>query len=603
MRVDVVALALVMVACGSGSGGVGTPDASDGSDAGSSAGATGGGTDAAGGSPDAGATDAGVADGGTTDGGTTDGGATDAGVGTPAGLPGTANSIRIASGPPRADPEGVAPTPASTSVLTWQDSRGAERTMILGGHLYQYDFSFVGGLPDVSQPSARSAGDDAFGHPGFGYVVSHNTATGNSPLGKGKAPTLVRTTAFSGGHHAVHRVEIVYDRGLEPDGQGIAIPVVIDWFVATGRDHPVWAVTWRTGAAANPQGVSFDTYRMDSRAPYGSLAFDGAASAAAGDAIGGVAWGDFGMRFTTTDAQLTLASPWRYDQTSTVAFTQAWTATVNAEMGIVQTRRGDKEMGYQDRVWGRERGATSATAYQGKGNCADLGDPRLYTLPCVGGWPYQLMNFDWDPGSGKPPGEPTGTKLLAWGTPYGWLGASSFDLFDFSATADGRGDRSYATFIVLGPRCRYDGGGACTQPGDVATTLAAVSALAAASISGVTPGTLVASAPRGPGATQAKALASGYDDTYAVYRLSAEGDRVGFTFTPAADQPVRSPIFVVEGYRSTQPPTVTVGGVPRTVNTGASTSGAFVSLDVEGQRLWVTLNETISTATRITMGP
>ena len=61
-------------------------------------------------------------------------------------------------------------------------------------------------------------------------------------------------------------------------GFGIQIPVVIEWFIATGRDHPVWAVTWKMGEAANPQNRNFDDYRMDVRGPYGSLNFDGAAN-------------------------------------------------------------------------------------------------------------------------------------------------------------------------------------------------------------------------------------------------------------------------------------------------------------------------------------
>src|SRR5262249_55499022 len=158
-----------------------------------------------------------------------------------------------------------------TSVITWKDSRNADRTMTLSGYLYQYDLTFNDGNNDVS----RSANDDAFGHAGFGYVVSHNTQTGNSPLGKVNAPA-VTATRFAGGHHAIHHVELLYDRDAEPDGLGIKIPVVIEWLVATGRDHPVWSVTWKTGGTSNPNAVDFDVYRMDTRGPYGSLNFDGA---------------------------------------------------------------------------------------------------------------------------------------------------------------------------------------------------------------------------------------------------------------------------------------------------------------------------------------
>ena len=469
--------------------------------------------------------------------------------------------------------------------------------MVLGAYLYQYDFGFVGGEVDPSVETVRSANDDAYGHAGFGYVVSHNTQNGNSPLGKGNAPTRVASTVFSGGHHAVHRVELVYDRDLEGGGEGIAIPVVIEWMVATGRDHPVWAVTWRTGAAENPGGVDFDAYRMDVRGPYGSLNWDGAAERGEGDAIGGVAWGDAELAFRTGDDQLTLGSPWTYDSPNAVAFTRAWTAATNAEMGIVQTRPGDLEMGYPDRVAGRERGSTSDAAYPGKGDCTGFGDDRVYAMPCATGWPYQLMNYDWDPGAGKPIDEATGTKLMAWGSPYGWLGASSFSTF--AGEADGRGDRAYAEFIVVGPKCRYGEAAACDQPGDVEATVAAVEALAAATIDAVTAGELVDEAPRGPGATDPKALVSGYDDTYAVYRLRAAGDQVAFTFTPAAGQPVDRPIFVIDGYGAAAVPSVRVDGADRTVNTGADDSGAFVSLDPGGDRLWVTLNETVDAAVAV----
>jgi hypothetical protein len=512
------------------------------------------------------------------------------------GISASANSIRTASGGPRTDPEGVAPPAADTTRVTWRDSRNADRTLVLGAYLYQYDFTF----DDGNQVVTRSANDDAYGHEGFGYVVSHNSENGNSPIGKANAPTSVKTMVFAGGHHAIHRVELLYDRDKEGGGNGIKIPVVIEWLVATGRDHPVWAVTWKTGEITNPQNINFDNYRMDTRGPYGSLNFDGAANRNEGDAIGGAAWGDFGLRFTTTDAQLTLNSPWTYNAPNTVNFTQVWTANTNAEMGIVQTRPLDKEMGYPDRVVGRERGSTSAGNYLNKGDCTGFGDNRAYVMPCIAGWPYQLMNFDWDPSAGKPAGEATGTKLVAWGSPYGWLGASSFDLFDFSGTADGRGDRSYATFIVLGPHCRFNApNGQCDQAGDVAIALQTVEALASATIGNVNPGSLVAQVPKGPGAAQMKNITNGYNDTYAAYYLRADNNQVTFTFTPAAGTSVRNPIFVIQNFTAGQLPSITVGGNAISVNTGAADSGAFVSLNAAANELWVTLNRSFGAATQV----
>ena len=516
-------------------------------------------------------------------------------------LQNSADSVRVSRTAGRVDPEGIAPKSPEISELSWRDARGALRTMSLYGYLYQYDYSFVGGeAADREAVTARSAGDDAYGHAGFGYVVSHNTVTGNSPIGKANAPSKVETTAFIGGHHAIHRVELTYDRDKEGGGKGIQIPVVIEWLVATGHDHPVWSVTWKMGEAKNPQGVDFDDYRMDVRGPYGSLNFDGASSRAQGDAIGGVAWGDAEFAFRTTDPELTLASSWTYDTPNKVNYSQSWTKTVNAEMGIVQTRPGDKSMGYGDYVVGRARGATSAAAYLGKGDCAAFGDPRVYSVPCISGWPYQLMNYDWDASGGKPAAEGTGTKLMAWGSPYGWLGASKFDLFDYSAEADGSGDRSYATLIVLGPKCRYDGA-ACDQAGDVARALAAVEALDAATITQVTQGKLAASAATGPGASSKKALSNGYNDSYAAYYLDSEDDGATFTFTPAAGKVVDMPIFVLRGVTVANEPTITVDGEPRAVNTGNTDSGAFVSYRAGENELWVTLNETLSKKTVISI--
>lgn len=506
----------------------------------------------------------------------------------------SADSVAVSQAAGRTDPEGVAPKSPIISELSWRDSRHALRTMSLYGYLYQYDFSFVGGeAADPEAVTERSAGDDAWGHAGFGYVVSHNTQTGNSPLGKANQPTKVETTSFVGGHHAIHRVELTYDRDKEGGGNGIQIPVVIEWFVATGHDHPIWSVTWKVGDANNPNGVNLDEYRMDTRGPYGSLNYDGAADKNEGDAVGGVAWGDAELAFRSGGAELSLASPWTYDAPNTVNFTHSWAKTVNAEMGIVQTVPGDKSLGYGDYVVGRLRGATSAAAYPMKGDCNAFGDARNYSMPCVNGWPYQLMNYDWDAGGGKPIAEATGTKLMAWGSPYGWLGAKSFDLFDYSDTADGSGDRSYATFIVLGPKCRYEGA-ACNGDGDVAIVKSQVEALAAAKLEDVTKGKVTASAPAGPGAAQTKPLVNGYNDTYAAYYLDAAGDRAAFTFAPAAGKPVEKPIFVLQNVSIGNAPKISVGGDTRSVNTGDEDSGAFVSYDAETRQLWVTLNETIT---------
>jgi len=156
----------------------------------------------------------------------------------------------------------------------------------------------------------------------------------------------------------------------------------------------------------------------------------------------------------------------------------------------------------------------------------------------------------------------------------------------------------------LGPNARYDPLGLLlVQPGDVALTITAVDALNAATITNVNPGTLVTQVPKGPGATELKNIANGYNDTYAAYYLSAKDNQVGFTFTPAAGQPVTNPIFVVQGYTTRQVPAVKVGGASVGVNTGAATSGAFASIKTDANELWVTLNQTLSAATQVQITP
>jgi hypothetical protein len=213
------------------------------------------------------------------------------------------------------------------------------------------------------------------------------------------------------------------------------------------------------------------------------------------------------------------------------------------------------------------------------------------------------MNFDWDATAVplKPNDEATSTKLLAWGSPYGWLGASNATAFDGSAV-DGTGDRSYATFIVLGPHCRFSGV-LCDQLGDVDIAINGVQALAAATIGGVGPGALVTQVPRGPGASQTKIIANGYNDTYAAYYLTAAANRVAFTFTPVLNKPVKNPVFVIQNWTLAEIPVLSVDGTTQTINDGSGGSGAFVSYNQTTSELWITLNRTLTAATTISVSP
>ena len=105
------------------------------------------------------------------------------------------------------------------------------------------------------------------------------------------------------------------------------VDTTIDWLFATGRDHPLWAVTF--DASPSPA----DSIEADTRAPYGDLQWDGGANAD----VDGVGWGDR-YRFRTTTSPVTLQSGWDYSQANTIPHVLMWSNAADAEMGAVQTQ-------------------------------------------------------------------------------------------------------------------------------------------------------------------------------------------------------------------------------------------------------------------------
>jgi len=495
-------------------------------------------------------------------------------------------------------PDGTS-NPDDVSVITWFDSRNKKRSIVVGSYLRRYDFSFNDGESEIHRTADTDLNQK---QGGFGYLVSHSK-NGNSPIGR-DMPAEAKTF-FLGEHHMIHRVTLKYLRDWEDGGYGIQIPVVIDWFIASGRDHPIWAVTWKVSEAIKPEWIDFSgEYTMDVRAPYGALNFDGGE----GGDIGGVGWGDCDFRFRSETEPLNLQSPWSYNTANSVNFVQAWMAgKTNAEMGLVQTRVPDPEMGYPDRVKGREQQHTSNDSFPNKGDCSDgIGN---YLMPCIHGWPYQLMNNDWEE---RPLNGPPSGKVVAWGAPYGWLGSESFGTFG-AASGDGRGHRCYAVFVVLGPKRRkvrllQNPTAKWTQAeGDVERAIKASVALNDGQIDSVTTGSVAQFVRRGPGSSENKPLRkddgsyNGYNDTYAAYYLNAADNQVAFTLRPTT-QGISNPVFVIQGY-SAGMPHIKIGpevGPPHEVmvNAGAA-SGALVSIAASDKELWVTILADVDHPTRI----
>ncbi len=194
--------------------------------------------------------------------------------------------------------------------FTWIDRSGQPRSAVLahndgqvgpsgtrGGEMRQFQYHTGGGTRTVR------AMTNAFG--GFGYAVSHPAALTHC-TGGGDSSSLGHFTpgafqrVFEGRHHAILRFTQAYPRYCTTAAPATQydLPVTIDWVFSTGRDHPLWSITWDMSA------IPVNRLMDDARAPYGELMIDGAANAAARSQIAGVAWGDY-YKFTTTSSPVT----------------------------------------------------------------------------------------------------------------------------------------------------------------------------------------------------------------------------------------------------------------------------------------------------------
>lgn len=466
---------------------------------------------------------------------------------------------------------------------TWQDTASRARSATLthndignAGHRgelcdYTYHTDAVS-VRDVQELTAGNAG-------GFGYIVSHlvygsaafNAAIANdgddSPLGHGFTGTYMRL--LNGRHHAILRFQLNYPRWGVPASNvptKYNVPVTIDWLIATGRDHPLWSVSYDlTEAPAN-------AVEADSRAPYGDMAFDGAGSAAGyGNNVGGVAWGDH-YKFTTTGAPpMTLTSTWDWSAPNTIPYVYLWTQNPapDAEMGIVQSEdiaKQDAGSEFTSPFW-TKTSATMTGCVGGNGN--PIG---TYLMPCVDyQWAYQANADDTDPNGG-----PAADKHLTWGTGYGFLGFTNYP-GDGGANVAGGSRTSYSTHIVLGLHSPAPTSAQVTQVEN-----AMLSTLSASV------GTVLTSGPAGVNRVDPRNYQpAGYNRVYGTWDVDVGASANAATITLDTGGPVlKNPIFVLHNYTSPNPPTsVTLDAAPL-----AADAGYYATVDPVGLRLWITLN-------------
>jgi hypothetical protein len=478
--------------------------------------------------------------------------------------------------------------------FTWTDASGEPRKAALsqnrGGAMVEYQYQ-VGGTPRIV--GVTDANEAAFG--GFGYVVSHPTDAAvctpgphdSSSLGFGTPGTFQRV--FEGRHHAIFRFTQNYPRYCTKTGPAAdhVIPVTIDWVISTGRDNPLWAVTWDMSA------IAADVLEDDSRGPYGELLFDGSTTSGTHSTIAGVAWGER-YKFESTTNPVTYNSAWNWLELNSVPYVKLFTTEVDATMGTVQTQT----MSQQDAGGYFGVGAwTFSSATLPGGNACTVATGGVDTvMPCNFNWPFQSINYSLDPGA---PNDSTRSTRLAWGTNFGFLGQTTYPVMgsadpaiggpvgngvdpnygNESAYASGHPRRSYSTFVVLGLHSLLPVEAQRSQIENVQGTVVTA-----------TTGTVVTSGPAGVNRTDTVTYApAGWNHVYGAWAVQAgAGNKVDVNIN-AGGLTLTNPLIIVSGWASPDlPGAVRLNGVPLTQDTGY-----YPSVRGSAQELWVTLNQSL----------
>ncbi|WP_246357479.1 hypothetical protein [Pyxidicoccus fallax] len=428
--------------------------------------------------------------------------------------------------------------------FTWRDTDCRPRSAALvrndardpagwnGGYLRRYTYEAAG--------AQRTCDGGRAEVPGWGMVVCHiheGSTWGNWTEG-------VRgtwRTVFEGRHHAVH--EFRWPLPLE----GHIVNVTVHYLFATGRSHPLYAITH------DASGAPADALNADVRSPYGDLLFDGNAYSE----IAGLGWGDR-HRFVTLSSPVTMSSGWDYREPNVVPYTRMWTASPDAEMGVVQTQ-----------TWA-QKPAGGYWAYSTWGQRDEDGP-----MPQDWNWTYQLNQYEL----------PTTTRShrMAWGSNYGAVGKRQYPRYGDDANLSGYPYQSYSVFMVLDPHTE--------DP--VMKQAAEVEAWQGIRLT-ATEGTVITRGPGGVGRTDAVAYdVPGYNPVYATWEAQAASNRATLRFE-AGTRTLTHPVVVLRGYTASDAPTrVTLDGKSLKADVDY-----FASVDEAGDALWLTLDrELTGTAT------
>jgi hypothetical protein len=479
--------------------------------------------------------------------------------------------------------------------FTWRDAANQPRVAVLahnnggagpggtqGGELRQFQYQVAAGTRTVNASSSPASG--------FGYVVSHPNEGDEACLGVGDSSSLGHFTSgtwtriFEGRHHAIFRFQQNYPRYCSTVGAAEHdIPVTIDWTFSTGRDNPLWSISY------DLSGVGVNVLEDDSRAPYGELLFDGSASEGAHSEIAGVGWGDR-FKFKTTTSPVSLQSQWTWNTANTIPYVKLWTTAIDATMGTVQTQ----PITLQDAggYFGSDRWNTTSTS-----NACNAGDEYpgspAHPMPCTFNWDYQSINYSLDPGN---PSSTTNNTRLAWGTEFGFLGQSAYHINGSTfwggpvadATASGYPKKSYSLYVVLGLH----------STDAVATQVTQAEAAQSTTVS-ATIGSVVTSGPAGVNRSDTITYTpAGYDAVYGALAFNAAANQLDANISTTVT--LSKPLIIIRNYTAgAYPTTVKFGGTTLTMDTDY-----FPSLRTDKNELWITLNRDVTGANnRIQIAP
>lgn len=478
----------------------------------------------------------------------------------------------------------------------WYDNACKLRTAALarndthkGGNAKQFTYTLADGTTRTVNTGANSAS-------GFGYVVAHlsnpsfagSYGADDSPLGSGKSAT--HKQLFVGNHHAIHEYTLNYVRyGLtqaaitnhsidpwtwingagDPNRQYVTVynmPVRIQWMFATGRNYPIWAVTFDLSQAPD-HAIDSDT-----RAPYGDMKVEGGNGA---DVVGGVGWGDKYV-FSSLGSPFTMNNDWDYSQLNIGApYDYLWTANVDAEMGLAGTQLAALQNagGYNNFQALNWRGKTSANMGSICQNDQGAGPGYNHKMPCSSDWAYQLIQYSLSNAA-----QTTDDKRLAWGADWGSLGNSSFNSIN-GYQVSGYPKVSYSTYIVLDPHSLSPTQTVAKQ----AKTISQSRLIASV-------GSVRTRGPAGINRTDSKTYSPvGYSPIFGTWEVNAVNNNLSVTFKVPSTVPVRldTPIMVIHSYsKGTAPNQVLLDGKTLVVN-----KDYFVSVRADKAELWLTLNK------------